>query len=331
VKNFNKNCIVCNSQFSTDDDKQTWCSGDCKSKLKKLICKKCDREFYHNRNLSYCSDTCRTRECDHCSKRYLPNSNEKFCCHECKELFHTYKCKACEQHFVSKSYAPKKFCSEECRAVYRNIVKIKRTCKNCKKVIAIGNHNLIFCSDSCRVEFENKKESKIDEEKLLEIVENKVNTLLKRKETFLSESYLYTININNYHFSESLKEIVRKRDSYVCYICENSKELEIHHILPRKLGGRNEVDNLITLCVKCHRHIETGNKVYAKRKCYENAKVTYGFLNYKLEQQSSKIETLNLLENNLNNIFNKITNKDEIEEILMEFDELFPYLEKLRR
>ena len=304
---FNKNCLICSSTFQTEDITVTWCSDKCKSKMKKQYCKKCSEEFYHTRNLTYCSDECKKRNCDYCNKIYLPTDSQKFCSHECKEKFHTYKCKACGNKFISKSYAPKKFCSDECRYTYQKLAKI------------------IY-----KDKFENKKSSNPSKEDLLIIVSSKVNTLLTRKENFLTESYLYTINVNNDYFSEVLKEKVRKRDNNVCYVCENNKDLEVHHVLPRKLGGKNEEDNLITLCAKCHRHIETGNREYAIKKCYENAKVSYGYLDYILEQQSSKVEITNILESKLNLIFNKIVNKHETEEILIEFDGLFSYIEKLK-
>ncbi|MBD3220076.1 hypothetical protein GF314_02450 [bacterium] len=49
---------------------------------------------------------------------------------------------------------------------------------------------------------------------------------------------------------------VLDRDGYRCTTpgCSNSHFLEIHHIVPRHRGGSNRLENLTTLCTRCHRH-----------------------------------------------------------------------------
>lgn len=46
---------------------------------------------------------------------------------------------------------------------------------------------------------------------------------------------------------------------YLCNLCEysteNKKEIDIHHIIPRELGGNNNIENKIHLCPNCHRKI----------------------------------------------------------------------------
>jgi hypothetical protein len=43
-----------------------------------------------------------------------------------------------------------------------------------------------------------------------------------------------------------------------CFICDedNPHVLEEHHIIPRRHGGADEPNNLVTLCANCHRAIE---------------------------------------------------------------------------
>lgn len=45
----------------------------------------------------------------------------------------------------------------------------------------------------------------------------------------------------------------------VMTVCDFSPtgELEVHHRLPRGRGGRNDLDNLVTLCPGHHRWVET--------------------------------------------------------------------------
>ena len=44
-----------------------------------------------------------------------------------------------------------------------------------------------------------------------------------------------------------------KRDRYSCRNCNSGEKLECHHIIPISKGGNNQLDNLITLCSKCHK------------------------------------------------------------------------------
>lgn len=60
-----------------------------------------------------------------------------------------------------------------------------------------------------------------------------------------------------------LKEKVLKRDGYSCYICDSEYNLELHHILPRRLFPefRNVSHNCVALCFNCHAKTESyGNK-----------------------------------------------------------------------
>lgn len=46
------------------------------------------------------------------------------------------------------------------------------------------------------------------------------------------------------------------RDNYTCKMCGKKKDvLEVHHILPKRLNGKDYIDNLITLCHKCHKKV----------------------------------------------------------------------------
>lgn len=49
---------------------------------------------------------------------------------------------------------------------------------------------------------------------------------------------------------------VYERDGYRCRMCGGNRELTIHHHKPRAQGGGHELDNLVTLCLGCHRLVE---------------------------------------------------------------------------
>ena len=55
--------------------------------------------------------------------------------------------------------------------------------------------------------------------------------------------------------------MVLNRDSYTCQCCKDKhkdSKLEVHHIVFRSQGGRDEANNLITLCHTCHVALHSG-------------------------------------------------------------------------
>jgi len=38
----------------------------------------------------------------------------------------------------------------------------------------------------------------------------------------------------------------------VCELCGDARKLDVHHIIPKSLGGSDDLDNLIVVCGKCH-------------------------------------------------------------------------------
>lgn len=52
-----------------------------------------------------------------------------------------------------------------------------------------------------------------------------------------------------------LRRRVLKRDGGVCRVCLRAKAFEIHHVLFRSLGGKDEARNLIAVCRTCHEDI----------------------------------------------------------------------------
>lgn len=52
-------------------------------------------------------------------------------------------------------------------------------------------------------------------------------------------------------FSEKLKLEARRRAAFRCCICQQTG-VDVHHILPEKQGGSNEIDNAAPLCQNCH-------------------------------------------------------------------------------
>ena len=52
--------------------------------------------------------------------------------------------------------------------------------------------------------------------------------------------------------ARATRRLVLSRDNYRCTECGEARDLQVHHILPRRLGGPDEPSNLVTLCSACH-------------------------------------------------------------------------------
>ena len=64
---------------------------------------------------------------------------------------------------------------------------------------------------------------------------------------------------------QTIKQFVLARDNYTCQVCkQKGGKLKVHHIIYRSLGGTNTVDNLITVCAKCHTTKNHQNGILAK-------------------------------------------------------------------
>jgi len=50
----------------------------------------------------------------------------------------------------------------------------------------------------------------------------------------------------------AIRRAVYLRDNYACALCEDDRAIHVHHIIPRRAGGTNSLDNLICLCPLCH-------------------------------------------------------------------------------
>lgn len=65
---------------------------------------------------------------------------------------------------------------------------------------------------------------------------------------------------------DTLRRRVYRRDDHTCQRCgaqggsESDSRVVAHHIVPRSEGGGDEVDNLITLCPRCHARVHPENE-----------------------------------------------------------------------
>lgn len=51
----------------------------------------------------------------------------------------------------------------------------------------------------------------------------------------------------------------KERDLYICQACGSLDQVEGHHIINYQFRGEASIDNIITLCQKCHKQVHRGN------------------------------------------------------------------------
>jgi 5-methylcytosine-specific restriction endonuclease McrA len=67
-----------------------------------------------------------------------------------------------------------------------------------------------------------------------------------------------------------------KRDNNICRRCGKPAK-NVHHVIPRKKLENDSIENLVTLCKKCHRQVDNrfilvGQTAYTRRWINENMK-----------------------------------------------------------
>ena len=72
------------------------------------------------------------------------------------------------------------------------------------------------------------------------------------------------------HLSKRSRTTILIRDEYTCQKCrfedKYARDLEVHHIKPSIYGGSNGDNNLITLCVLCHKYAPNDPLKFGKYK-----------------------------------------------------------------
>lgn len=93
---------------------------------------------------------------------------------------------------------------------------------------------------------------------------------------------------------ENVRAYILARDGHRCYFNKKcSKQLHVHHIVPRLKGGSDAPKNLITLCEKHHKQVHNGKlelKV-SKHKSFKSATVMNIIRSQILKRQKNVLET----------------------------------------
>jgi len=68
-------------------------------------------------------------------------------------------------------------------------------------------------------------------------------------------SILALYGLSSLAFSKEIKEQIRKKQEGKCDWCgKKVKRLQIHHIVPKRMGGDDIINNAVGLCDECHKY-----------------------------------------------------------------------------
>lgn len=271
-------CPQCNNPFQTTKLRKKYCSVKCARRFEnaqrdsriQVTCKKCGKPFLarsSNTNAAYCSDQCRKtrnppveKQCLFCGKLFLTR-DQKFCSSQCfgkyksKQSERELACYHCGKKIILKAFKRKGkhiFCSLECfyKADIREDKKITVTCSGCGKSLKVPPCKLktnknFYCSKECRASY----------------------IIGPNNPSYTSGNGRKV----EYGFNwRSQRRKALERDGFTCQYCgkspKKSRYLHVHHIVPAcKFNGdyrtANQLTNLLTLCVKCHKNAEFGKIV----------------------------------------------------------------------
>lgn len=62
--------------------------------------------------------------------------------------------------------------------------------------------------------------------------------------------------------NKEAREAAIERDGRKCVLCGSTDNLEVHHIKHRADGGTDDLDNLTTLCARCHAKQHEGEPIH---------------------------------------------------------------------
>lgn len=304
-------------------------------------CEQCSSEFFHNNSRKYCSK-CLTTKCVQCHRYFIgTNIKSLYCSSECKKESTKRKCVICNNDYYSLN-TKKKTCSTECQLLYKNNTKTL-SCKWCRRLFEmteINHYNKnFFCSVLCRDSYyKNRKSNNViknKQSKLREKVKQDISSIrslvliLIEPRLQVEKEFGFYHDVNQEHFSENLKEYVRKRDGYKCVICDYDQNLEVHHKIPRRLGGINHEDNLVTLCTSCHRAIETGDVDHATNKCFERYAKNHGRISLADYAKVDRKRLQKEINQKLDELFEDITKHADTKDIVKKIDLTFDLVSKI--
>jgi len=220
----------------------------------KKKCQYCGKNFkvhnYRKDEAKYCS-----RNCAYNSRKL--KTQKLYKCDYCGNIFSAYKSMQ-----ESNKYH---YCCNDCKHNHCKIRCSSGLSDQTKLKISLGKKRFDISKDFLIKEYANKELTTI--KSVADIVGCANCTILKwlkkyNIKTKPSYKFLPTIkksNTNDCEFEfKRYSEPAKKYYGKKCMICGYDKSIAVHHIVPKKFGGRSTLSNLIPLCPNCHQEAHLG-------------------------------------------------------------------------
>lgn len=195
-----------------------------------------------------------TRYCKHCGATYRGHKSRVYCSKECRNAaprspwnagktglpaYHprngdTKTCETCGSHFyVPLNRMSAKYCCHPCRikARWGDSHVETRPCVICDAVFTVyTSDKRVTCGKAaCKRERKSR---------------------LRRGE--LSEFWRGGKTAPYNGEWRSVRQRVYERDGFACAICGSTDRIQCHHIIPYRFSRSHAIENLVTLCRRCH-------------------------------------------------------------------------------
>lgn len=183
----------------------------------------------------------------HCNNQFKDNGKQKYCSRRCINLARwnadtpNGRTIICVCEYCGKQWTTTR--SEENR---RGAKTCSVVCRNAQ--IGEKLKNRTFSDDTLRKMSESQQNKTLTAEHRANIGKGVAGS----RNRFWKDGRSYDKDDYGGLFTETLKTTVRRRDGNFCQECNTTTahDLHVHHIDDNKLN--NDIDNLISLCQRCH-------------------------------------------------------------------------------
>jgi len=175
----------------------------------------------------------------------------------------TLKCSYCGEETKKYPSAIKgskfHYCSTKCQYKHQSVLRVG------EKNPFYGKHHSVVTRNGYSKNRKGHIGWKAGKTKFTDVRIKKGAEKLKTKGLWKGEKNPNWHGIRNYNEYEKfllseewslIRKRVLERDKYKCIKCCDREELQVHHDTPYQISRDNSMDNLITLCNKCHHIIE---------------------------------------------------------------------------
>lgn len=235
-------------------------------------CAYCD-EVFHPTNkypeAQYCSVTCSNASrrqplliCEHCARPFRRhNSYSRFCsiaCAASRGIHTRADCAQCGRLFESRRHGAK-VCSRACVGAYLQLPVV--TCAYCGIDFPPHTVGMKFCSKACADAIRA-----VPAANCAQCGKHFQPRTVRAR--YCSRECGWAKQRLSYNFRRSwrgpdwtrISRAIRTRDNHTCQQCgatSAQRRMDVHHIIPWTISHDSSPQNLITLCVPCHRKVET--------------------------------------------------------------------------